>query len=178
MTVLPAPAHDTGSVTSPYYDRNVRRVLVTGMSGTGKSVVMRELAQRGYKAIDADDGWTEPLPDGTQRWREDAIQGLLNTEDADVLFLAGCEENLVKFLPQFDHVVLLSAPRDTLVERLAMRTTNPFGKREDEMERVLHDLETVEPQLREIADVEVETSAPLDEVVDAILLHVAGSSSE
>ena len=43
--------------------------------------------------MDTDDGWSEPLPDGRQRWREDAIRALLDTEDAEVLFVAGCEEN-------------------------------------------------------------------------------------
>jgi hypothetical protein len=35
------------------------------------------------------------LPDGRQRWREDAIEQLLAIEDADVLFVAGCEERRV-----------------------------------------------------------------------------------
>jgi dephospho-CoA kinase len=34
----------------------VKRVLLTGMSATGKSAVVRKLAARGYKAIDTDDG--------------------------------------------------------------------------------------------------------------------------
>jgi predicted GTPase len=80
----------------------VKRVLVTGMSGTGKSSVVAALAAWGHKAVDADDGWCEPLPDGRQRWREDAIERLLDTEDAEVLFLAGCEENQVRFHPRFD----------------------------------------------------------------------------
>ena len=70
----------------------MRRILLTGMSGTGKSRVIRALADLGYKAIDTDDGWCEQLPDGRQRWREDAIAALLATEDTDVLFVAGCEE--------------------------------------------------------------------------------------
>lgn len=77
----------------------VRRILLTGMSGTGKSSVIGELAALGYKAIDADEGWCEPLPDSRQRWREDAIAGLLDTEDAEVLFIAGCEENQARFHP-------------------------------------------------------------------------------
>jgi hypothetical protein len=71
----------------------MKRVLLTGMSGTGKSSVVRELLARGYKAVDTDDGWSEPQPDGRQMWRENAIQALLAAEDADVLFVAGCEEN-------------------------------------------------------------------------------------
>src|ERR1700691_2617714 len=53
----------------------VKRVLLTGMSGTGKSSVIRALAALGYKAIDTDEGWCELLPDGRQRWREQAIAG-------------------------------------------------------------------------------------------------------
>jgi len=34
------------------------RVLVTGMSGTGKSSALAELARRGYRVVDTDDpGW-------------------------------------------------------------------------------------------------------------------------
>jgi hypothetical protein len=31
------------------------------MSRTGKSSIVRELAARGFKAVDTDDGWCEPL---------------------------------------------------------------------------------------------------------------------
>jgi dephospho-CoA kinase len=145
------------------------RVLLTGMSGTGKSAVVRALAARGYKAIDTDDGWCQALPDGRQIWREDAIGALLATEDADVLFVAGCEENQAQFHAQFDHIVLLSAPPGTLAERLASRTSNPYGKAPEELRRVLDDLETVEPLLRRVADHEVRTTVPLDEVVNIVL---------
>jgi predicted GTPase len=80
----------------------VKRVLLTGMSGTGKSSVIGALSARGFKAVDTDDGWCEPLPDGRQRWREDAIGRLLDAEDVEVLFVAGCEENQVRFHPRFD----------------------------------------------------------------------------
>ena len=147
----------------------MKRVLLTGMSGTGKSSVVRALAARGYKAVDTDDGWSEPLPDGRQQWREDAIDRLLDTEDADVLFVAGCEENQARFHPRFDHIVLLSAPVETLLERVATRTGNPYGKSPDELSRILDDLENVEPLLRRVADHEIRTTAPLDEIVEDVL---------
>lgn len=147
----------------------VKRVLLTGMSATGKSAVARELAARGYKAIDTDDGWCQVLADGRQLWREDAIATLLATEDADILFVAGCEENQVRFHPQFDHIILLSAPIRTLMARLADRTSNSFGKSPEELRRVLDDVAATEPRLRRIADHEVVTTAPLHEVVTTIL---------
>lgn len=147
----------------------VKRILLTGMSGTGKSAVVRALAARGYKAIDTDDGWCEPTPDGRQMWRADAIAALLDAEDADILFVAGCEENQAQFHPRFDHIILLSAPRETLVERLATRTSNSFGKTPQELRRILDDLQTVQPLLRRAADHEVQTTVPLTDVVTEIL---------
>jgi shikimate kinase len=155
------------------YGRRVKRVLLTGMSGTGKSSVVGELTARGYKAVDTDDGWCEPLPDGRQQWREDAVERLLDTEDSDVLFVAGCEENQVRFLPRFDHIVLLSAPLETLLHRLAARTGNPYGKAPEERRRFLEDVEAVEPLLRQSATAEIRTTVPVHEVV-ARLLEAVG----
>lgn len=146
------------------------------MSGTGKSSLIAELAALGYKAVDTDNGWCEPQPDGRQRWREDAIQALLDAEDTDVLFVAGCEENQVKFHSQFDHIILLSAPADVLTQRLVTRTSNQFGKSAGEYHQILADLADVEPRLRKVADCEIDTTMPLSEVVPAILTAVGAPS--
>jgi shikimate kinase len=162
----------------------MKRILLTGMSGSGKSTLIGELAARGYKAVDADcdefSEWVEVigeadsfgLPVEGNRdwvWREDRIQALLSTEDTDVLFLSGCAENMRKFLPQFDLVVLLSAPADVIVERLRTRTNNPYGKHLGEISRVLGLMETVEPLLRRVAGYEIDTSTSLGEVVSTLL---------
>jgi len=152
----------------------VKRILLTGMSGTGKSAVVRALAACGYKAIDTDDGWCEPTPDGRQMWRADAIEALLDTEDTSILFVAGCEENQVQFHPRFDRIILLSAPVETLVERLATRTSNSFGKTPEELRRILDDVQTVEPLLRRAAHHEIRTTIPIPDVVATILRLVGG----
>jgi len=154
------------------------------MSGSGKSTLVRALAARGYRAIDTDsDEWSEwavdrgAAPGGEDGgadwiWREDRLRRLLATADAAPLFVAGCKSNQGRFYPQFDHVVLLSAPTPVLLERLATRTTNPYGKRPDELARILRHIETVEPLLRRSATLEVDTSAPLEQVVETLLALV------
>jgi shikimate kinase len=161
----------------------MKRILLTGLSGTGKSTVIDELAARGYKAVDLDSEeyseWipytptsatdipVEPTRDWV--WREDRVQELLLTNNADVLFVSGCAVNMGKFLSQFDHVILLSAPAQVIVDRLTNRTNNQYGKQPEEMERVLAQIETVEPLLREASGHEINTSAAIKEVIVRVL---------
>jgi len=154
----------------------VKRILLTGMSGTGKSTVSGELATRGYRAINMDDpGWSAYAPDGDWIWREERVREALAHEEGKVLFVSGCATNQVQFYPQFDAIVLFSAPPEVLIARLATRTNNPCGKHPDELAEVLGYLQTVEPRLRRSATHEIDTRAPLEEVV-ATVLRLAGVS--
>ena len=147
------------------------RVLLTGMSGTGKSTLVRGLRRRGYAAHDADDGFAEPRADGRWGWRADLIAELLARAPDRLLFFAGCSEEQAE-LP-FDYRVLLTAPRPVLVERLRTRTTNAYGRDPDELARVLADLVEVEPLLRRSADLVLTTTAPTAEIADVLLRRIA-----
>lgn len=103
-----------------------------------------------------------------QVWREDRVERLLDAHDDGVLFISGCVSNQGKFSSRFDAVVLLTAPLDVILGRVAGRESNAFGKRDAERERIFDDLTNVEPLLRAGATAEIDTRAPLDEVVDAL----------
>lgn len=155
------------------------RVLLTGMSGTGKSSVIVELKRRGFEAIDMDEpGWSVRDAEGNQLWCEGRLREVLAAEHAGPVFVSGCAENQVKFYPQFSQIILMSAPADVIKERLASdvikerlasRTDNQYGKRPDELAEVLHHLEWVEPLLRRSATHEIVTTMPLDRVVATVL---------
>src|SRR5215471_13995854 len=155
----------------------MKRVLITGMSGTGKSSVVNRLAELGYRAIDTDRAdltvQVRSSSGTEQLWREDQIQRILSANDTALIFLAGTCRNQVNFYPQFDHIVLLSAPVTVLIDRLTTRSNNPYGKSPAELAETLRLVETVEPLLRAAATLEIDTTAPLDEVVQAILDVVA-----
>jgi len=144
------------------------------MSGTGKSAALAELARRGHRVVDTDDGlYSEQVPSSDaggweQLWRQDRIEALLDGHTSGVLFVAGCVANQGVFYPRFDAVVLLTAPEDVILERLEARDSNPFGKHPAERARVLADLARVEPRLRARASAEIDTRAPLAEVVERL----------
>ena len=71
-------------------------------------------------------------------------------------------------------IILLSAPPQILIERLASRTSNPYGKSPGELGRVLGDLAAVQPRLRAAADHEIQTTMPLGDVI-AEVLRLAGA---
>jgi dephospho-CoA kinase len=159
------------------------------MSGNGKSTLITALTARGYKAIDLDtDEWSQWVPladservkltDSAQAsiwdtqdwvWREDRVERLLAVEDADILFVSGTAANQGRFRERFDHIILLSAPKDVIVERLTTRTNSSYGKDPNELARVLKQVDTVEPLLRKSATFEVDTSASISDVLRIVL---------
>ena len=145
-------------------------VLLTGMSGTGKTALVHELRRRGYTAHDADeDGFSEPREDGRWGWRPDRVADLIARASEQPAFFAGCSEEQAD-LP-FDLRVLLTAPSSVLVERL--RARNGYGRDGAELSQVLGDLADVEPLLRRSADLVLTTTAPTAEVADALLERIA-----
>ena len=139
-------------------------VLVTGMSGVGKSTALTELTQRGYVTVDTDEGpWIEVV-DGEPHWRESLIEELLDKPRDRPLFIQGTVANQGRFYDQLDAIVLLSAPLDVVLDRLERRTNNPFGKTTAQRLQILADIAEVEPLLRHTATHEIDTSATLSEV--------------
>jgi shikimate kinase len=143
-------------------------VLVTGMSGTGKSTVLAELDRRGHQVVDTDDpGWIVEVgtPEGMEpMWDLARIGALLEGHRAGWLFVSGCVANQRALYDRLDAVVLLSAPVDVLLARVVDRA-NPFGSRPEERAKIARDVAEFEPQLRASADHEISTTAPVAEVV-------------
>lgn len=166
----------------------MKRILLTGISAVGKSSVIKGLVRRGYYAVDLDNDdysqWSEitdeiaqaagtPVePDRDWIWREDRVADLLADEKADTLFVSGCAANMGKFRPQFDTTILLSAPADLILQRLQYRTNNPYGKSEEERQRVLDLKDNVEPLLRQSSGHEIVTDIPLGTVVEEVLRRI------
>jgi len=155
----------------------VAHVLVTGMSGVGKSTALDGLARRRVEVVETDDGdWcvVGPVPGAPagvvdRVWREDRMTALLDARAGRPLVVAGTVPNQGRFHHRFAAVVLLTAPLDVMLERVRRRTTNPFGQRAEERAQIVADEREVVPLLRSACTHEIDTATtPVDAVVRRI----------
>ncbi|GAA1419009.1 AAA family ATPase [Agrococcus citreus] len=144
------------------------RVLITGMSGAGKSTLLDELARRGHRTIDTDhDGWQPEHG----RWDSTRMTAFL-AGSADVV-VSGTVENQGDFLDRFELVVLLSAPLEVLLERVARRSNNPYGHAPAERDDIRRYVVEVEPLLRRGADLELDGRLPVARLADLVERAIA-----
>ncbi|MFC9773440.1 MULTISPECIES: AAA family ATPase [unclassified Pseudarthrobacter] len=139
------------------------RILITGMSGAGKTTVLHELSRRGYRTVDTDyDGWV--LPDGT--WDEPRVSALLASSSS--LIVSGTVENQGRFYGRFSAVVLLSAPVEVLIQRVSARTNNSYGHSDADQSAIRQYVLDVEPLLRDHATLELDARRPVADLADDV----------
>lgn len=146
------------------------RVLVTGMSGAGKTTLLDELGRRRYVTVDTDyDGWE--LPDGT--WDEPRMNALL--QQHPTLAVSGTVPNQGRFYDRFEHVVLLTAPLEVLLERVSTRTDNPYGRSPGQRAEIAGNLVEVEPLLRRGATCVLDGRDPVERLADTLVMLLGPS---
>jgi len=147
-------------------------VLLTGMSGVGKSTVLAVLRDRGIETVDTDAGnWIEDV-DGEPLWRIPLVTELLDRQRDRPLVVQGTVANQGELYHRCDAVILLTAPQALIFERLQTRTSNEYGKTSIERAKIAQEIRDVEPLLRAGATHVIDASAPLAEVVAAVE-HIA-----
>jgi len=174
-------------------------IYITGVAGSGKSAVCKELVARGYEAYDTDkDGFTgwfdkqtgkevysprEEWGKRTAEWysRHDwktsivRVKELAKEAQTTNIFLCGSSSNKRDIMKICDLTISLDVDEETLEQRIATRK-NLFGKQPHELEQILGQLKTVPEQDKAAGAVIINTSHPLSEVVDEIV-RVAGTKN-
>lgn len=176
--------------------------FVTGLSGTGKSAVLRELRARGCLARGVDEdgyadwvsrrtGLAEVIPRGDPEfdihaWYR-AHDWVLNVRRISVLsraaarcrrpvFLCGSALGEAHVWHLFDQVVALVADIPTIERRLAARVGD-YGKAPEELAAILGWHAGFEESYRRFGAVIVDARRPLPEVADEVLATVFASCS-
>ena len=149
-------------------------VLLTGMSGAGKSTALAGLADLGHETVDTDGPrWIE-LVDGEPLWRPALIDEVLDRTRSGPLFLLGTVANQGDWAHRFDAVVLLTAPVELLLGRLHDRRPDEFGGAAEDRAKVAADTAEIEPRLRAMATHVVDTSGGAAGVVARLVAIADG----
>jgi len=156
----------------------MNHILITGMSGVGKSSVLDALRARGHACIDMDDPSLSFMDaEGHQHWRTDALVRQLDEHRDRTTFVVGCAEEQASVSGRFRAIVLLSAPLDVMIERIRARTSHGFGQSPTEMAHVIEDQRSIEPILRGSCTHEIVTTVTIADVVDRVLEIAAWTGS-
>lgn len=173
-------------------------IYITGISGSGKSTVMERLKNLGYEVHGIDEegyadwvnrktGQIDEFPHEDKNldlhtwyaehyWvsSEPRIKQLADevTAAGKLVFLCGNAGSDHKVLDYFGKVIVLRVDNDTLRHRLATRTTNDYGKHEDELREVLAWHEGLYDKYQRAGATLVDATRSVDEVVGTILASV------
>jgi hypothetical protein len=164
-------------------------LLITGMSGAGKSTIAEVLARRGLAVIDADE---DPLlarsvdSDGNAvedpsvpdfawlarhswAWDPARLDEVIRAAAPATLYVCGGADNELELTDRFSQVFLLEIDEPTMLARVDARQHNDWGRIGDTREYLRRKLPKVQARLRASGAVPIDARQPLDRVVDAIL---------
>ena len=173
-------------------------VLITGMSGAGKSTIAQVLARRGLASLDADgdpllarsvdsDGNVveDPsVPDfawlarHSWAWDPARLDVLIRTAAPATLYVCGGAANELELADRFTQMFLLEMDEPTMLARLdAPSRDNEWGRIGDTREHLRRRLPGHQDRLRAFGAIPIDARQPLDQVVDAILSYTLASSA-
>lgn len=139
------------------------RVLITGMSGVGKSTILKHLDTEVIK-IDLDnDDWM--IWDEEYQERVIDVSKLIKLFEVNPernIFLIGTAINQGKIYSYLDGVITLTAPLDVMKTRIQSRTDNPFGKSEAEWAKIVADKQEFEDRIISGSDLVINTDQPIE----------------
>ena len=145
----------------------MRSVLVMGMSGTGKSTALAELAKRGFHVVET----TMHRGTSGRRRTADTSGGRISLQNFS---LARTGTDALRVRNRLESGSLLPAlPRGGPLERAGGRAASPSQNPDDERLRqggderalILGDVAEVEPLLRTSCTHEIDATKPISEVV-------------
>ena len=169
-----------------------KSILITGLAGTGKSTLSKELNKLWYKSLSIEDisdmfiivdkktwhkinhyennleavHWTDRICD------IEKLQKLIDENQSQVTFYTGTASNIDNLLPLFDKVLLLKTNEEILRQRLSNRTPEDFAYTIDVQNRMFGWKDERETHMIEKWAIPINANNWLWETIETILKTV------
>ncbi len=165
------------------------KILITGMSGTGKSTLGKSLKNAGYTVHDIENipGMFTTTDSRTgeilTKWdtnnveqirylifacNKEKLSELIAKEASDLSFYCGTATNILDIIPLFDKVILLQASPETIRHRLSTRTTHDFARSPEMQEWIIEIKKSFEEGLIENGAIVINADSSLEETTQKV----------
>ncbi len=176
----------------------MKRIYITGISGTGKSTVAKKLNTSGIPTIDIDKekeiglcSWIhKKTGENTGRWHSERGSQFLEDHDyvcdpeklkqlidqyegkSDTVVVVGLSDNQKDFLRLFDKVLFFDCDIKTFLSRIDERSDNQFGKSEPERSMILEWYPELKKEMIELGALVINVDDTPDRVLEKIINQI------
>ena len=167
------------------------KILITGVAGTGKSTMSKNLKEKGFFAMDfsevqgmcfwQDKNTKEKVdwsPIQSREWftNKERICDLEKLKEVlsqhkDIIMSGVASGNQTAYLPFFDKVILLQCNPETFVYRMQTRTA-PYGKTKAEQEEVIEWQKEFDPLILSYGAIPISTEGELNKTIDKVIAQI------
>jgi broad-specificity NMP kinase len=167
-----------------------KSILITGVSGAGKSSLSKKLNELGYTSYDLEEvpGLFSMLSKKTGKpvvdhdntdlqkvldmdWVCDSekLAALVAGETASVAFYCGNASDMDSVLPFFDMVILLKVGQEAMRHRLTTRTENDFGRTAEIQDWIMTWKHLFEDEMEKKGAIVIDAHQSIDEVAHEVI---------